>query len=72
MGTEPTYTYQRLMEIIPIANSYELKHIISTVTKEKSFYGPLTMSKILREISKKVRVLASPVVMFGIAFLATW
>jgi hypothetical protein len=37
MGAEPTYTYERLMEIIPIANRYELMHIISTVTKEKSF-----------------------------------
>jgi hypothetical protein len=68
MRGEPIYTFQELITIIPIADRDKMKHINSTVTKEKSLYDVLVLGRILREISKRLRVLGIPVVMFGIAF----
>jgi hypothetical protein len=58
------------MDIIPIADRERLILITSTVRKEKVLYEVLTMSKIQREISKRLKVLGSPVVMLDIAFLS--
>jgi hypothetical protein len=49
-----------------------MKLITETVRKEKALYEVLTMTKIQLEISKRLKVLGSPVSVFGIACLSTW
>ena len=60
MDKEFRHRYDELQNSIPAAGFEELKQISDSVKEERGLYSEITLGRILRMISKRLRELGSP------------